>query len=121
MRLIQAVYDALRTFDRPATRAEIERESGLDKPAVERGLEGLDRRGDLVRKDVKPRKGGTYALKAGAVRPDHFLPRGKYSAARPPVSLLAAKTPKGKAKVIIGRARQNAHGISAAEAAAALE
>lgn len=78
MRLILAVYDALRSFDRPATRLELERESGLCKDDVHAGLRGLVRRGSVV-KDVDGRRGGTYRLQPDAARPCDLrgnFPRG---------------------------------------------
>lgn len=75
MRLILAVFDAMRTFDRSVTRMEIERESGLNKYAVEKGLCGLMRRGLLVI-HTEPRKRGLYGLVPGAKRPEDL--RGHY-------------------------------------------
>ena len=75
MQLILQVFDALRTFDRPATRAELERESGLDKDAVWSGLRGLIRRG-LVICAQEGRQRGMYMLTRMAERPE--CARGKY-------------------------------------------
>lgn len=68
MRLIVAVYEALRSFARPATRREIEREAGLTMEQVRKGLDGLNRRAALV-VDGAPRQLTTYALKPNAARP----------------------------------------------------
>lgn len=88
MDCILGVFDALATFDRPATRAEIETESGLDKRAVENGLAGLMRR-QLLRIDGGPRMLTTYQLAAVAPRPETL--RGRYS--RTPGSILSAPRP----------------------------
>lgn len=76
MRLILSVFDAMRSFNRSVTRMEIERESGLNKYAVEKGLCGLMRRGLLVI-HAEPRKRGLYGLVPGAERPEDL--RGKYT------------------------------------------
>lgn len=75
MRLILAVFDALRTFDRPCTRAELQRESGLDKDEVHLGLRGLDRR-HMLAVEGNPRSRGLYQLTPEAKRPEDL--RGKY-------------------------------------------
>lgn len=71
MRLINAVYLALRSFNRPATKTEIAREAGLDRDAVAAGLRGLNRPGRrlLVRHDVTPGARGLYSLVPGAPPP----------------------------------------------------
>lgn len=68
MRLILNVYDALRTFDRPATRRELEKESGLLPEQVRKGLDGL-RRHHLLVVYGPPRFRCTYELVAKAPRP----------------------------------------------------
>ena len=76
MRVALIVFDALRTFDRPATRRELERESGLDYDQVHEGLRTLNRAG-LLLKDVEgERRRGLYQLISGAVRP--VTARGHY-------------------------------------------
>lgn len=76
--MILRVYAALRSFNRPATRREIERESGLSRDAVAAGLRGLDRPGRrlLVRVQVEPGLRGLYALVAGAPAPTDL--RGRW-------------------------------------------
>lgn len=69
------VFDALRTFDRPATRAELEVESGLDYDQVHKALRTLALH-QLLIKDAVARQRGTYQLKPGAIRP--VLKRGRY-------------------------------------------
>lgn len=68
MRLIHTVFDALRTFDRPCTRAEIEAATGLKKDDVWKGLKGLMRR-RCLRIVGEPRRVTTFALAPGAMRP----------------------------------------------------
>ena len=75
MRLILATFDALLTFDRAATRREIEREGGLTKDEVRKGLCGLARRGCLI-KEVVPCRGGVYRLTPGCARPEDV--RGRF-------------------------------------------
>jgi hypothetical protein len=75
MRLITKVFLALQSFDRPATRRELERESGLSKDDVRTGLKGLTRR-SLIVAEVLPRRRGTYRLVPGAVMPEEL--RGKF-------------------------------------------
>ena len=75
MRMILAVFDALRTFDRACTRAELERETGCDQRAVENGLCGLLRRGLLIVGGLRGQR-GTYELVLGAHRPVDR--RGRY-------------------------------------------
>jgi hypothetical protein len=76
MRLIKRVFLALKTFDRPATRRELEREAGLSKDDVRTGLKGLARR-SLIVAEVMPRSGGTYRLVPGATMPEDL--RGKFT------------------------------------------
>lgn len=102
MRLIEAVYDALRSFDRPCTRAEIEREACLCTVEVKKGLLGLKRRGDLVTDGVE-RQRAVYSLREGAERPTdqrgqyertmelregQRLARKQHRAARPAITIL---------------------------------
>lgn len=68
MRLITAVYAALRSFPRPATRRELEKESGLDQAGVRKGLAGLERRGVLIMDGGQGRL-TTYKLRPGAEPP----------------------------------------------------
>lgn len=75
MQLILAVYDALRSFDRPCTRAEIEREALLTRDEVRIGLDGLRRR-HAIRMEGLPRQQATYRLVPGAERPEDL--RGQY-------------------------------------------
>lgn len=75
MRLIVAVYDALRSFDRPCTRAEIERQAQLTGVEAKKGLLGLKRRGDVLM-DGAPRQRTLYRLRPGAQRPADR--RGRY-------------------------------------------
>lgn len=70
------VFNALRTFDRPATLAEIERESGLDRDQVHEALRTLDRHQVLVKDVQGPRRRGLYKLVDGA-RPVATA-RGRY-------------------------------------------
>ena len=77
MHLIR-VFDALRTFARPATRAELEREASLSKDEVWAGLRGLIRRG-LVICIQEGRQRGTYVLTKMAARPE--CGRGRYERA----------------------------------------
>ena len=83
MHLILQVYKALRTFDRPATKAEIAREAGLSRDAVAAGLRGLDRPGRrvLVKRDVAPGLRGMYALIAGAPEPTDLRGRWEHDEA----------------------------------------
>jgi hypothetical protein len=76
--VILAVYTALRSFNRPATRREIEREAGLDRDAVAAGLRGLNRPGRrlLVRHAVEPGARGLYSLVPGAPAPTDL--RGRW-------------------------------------------
>jgi len=76
MRVALVVFDALRTFDRPATRREIERESGLDYDQVHEGLRTLTRAKLLLKIVDGERKRGLYQLIAGAQRPT--TARGHY-------------------------------------------
>jgi hypothetical protein len=76
MRVAIIVFEALRTFDRPATRREIERESGLGHDQVHDGLRTLARAGVLHRMVERMRLRGLYQLVAGA-RPPATL-RGRY-------------------------------------------
>jgi hypothetical protein len=62
MRLVLAVFHALRTFDRPATRAELERETGLSAKQVWKGLDGLYRRKLLVQERPGRRNRGLFEL-----------------------------------------------------------
>lgn len=109
---ILKVFDALRTFARPATRVELERESGLDANGVRKGLDGLDRRGVLVM-DGEPRKLSTYTLQPGTERPTDLRGRRPgqqaHRAARPAVAV--AKVSAKPRKVLIGATRRKAHGI----------
>lgn len=68
MYLILAVYDALRTFDRPCTRAELGAASDLVRDEVRNGLDGLRRRGAVI-VDGAPRERTAYMLRPGADRP----------------------------------------------------
>lgn len=61
MRLILLVYRALLTFERGATRRQLEQECNLPKRAIENGLEGLLRRG-LLEIDGAPRRLTVYRL-----------------------------------------------------------
>lgn len=74
-RLILAVFDALRSFDRPCTRSEIEREALLTRDEVRIGIDGLRRR-HAVRMEGLPRQQATYRLVPGAERPEDR--RGHY-------------------------------------------
>lgn len=76
MRCIHAVFDALRTFDRPATRRELERESGLSSDQVAAALRSLFRQ-KLLERDVAGRQRGTYWLAPGAQRPEDQ--RGRFT------------------------------------------
>lgn len=95
------VFTALQSFDRPCTRIELERETGLCKRAVENGLEGLLRRG-LLYIDGQPRARSTYRLIPGAVTPEPR--RGRYDraaragAAGAPVHFSAAAPPSHSAQ-----------------------
>lgn len=91
MRLIDAVYDALRSFDRPCTRAELEAATGLGKDDVWNGLKGLLRRG-VVCTDDAPRKRGLYALVPGAPRPEDRRGRAPKSEATRALISAARKT-----------------------------
>lgn len=121
MRLILAVWEALRLSSRPLTKRELVHETGLDRDGVRHGLEALDRRGVLIA-ETEPRKGGTYGLvpcpkptdQRGGKRPA----LAQHRAARPAVHVVVTvKRPK---RVLIGATRRKAHGVSAAEDAAAL-
>lgn len=68
MHLILAVYDALRSYDRACTRAEIEAATDLGKDDVRAGLRGLQRRGDLIVIGSE-RQRAMYRLRTGAERP----------------------------------------------------
>lgn len=83
MHLIKAVYIALRSFNRPATKTEIAREAGLDRDAVAAGLRGLARPGRrlLVRHDVAPGQRGLYSLVPGAPPPQDLRGRWLHDAA----------------------------------------
>jgi hypothetical protein len=77
MRLIaDIVFDALRTFDRPATRAEIERESELGYDQVHNALRTLWRNGLVVIEVDAPRRRGLYRVATGAERGE--CSRGRY-------------------------------------------
>lgn len=79
MRLIVAVFDALRTFDRPCTRAELEAASGLGRHEVRNGLDGLrHRRLLLVMGNARER--ATYRLKPSAQRPEDLRGHGERAA-----------------------------------------
>lgn len=74
MRLITTVYDALRTFDRPCTRAELEAATGLGKHEVRNGLDGLRQR-RLVSVSGSARERATYQLRPAAERPEDLRGR----------------------------------------------
>ena len=73
-----AIFAALRSFGRPATRRELEIESGLAKASVEAALRTLKKAGALVANIEHPRARGLYALKPDAICP---AGRGKYDRA----------------------------------------
>lgn len=70
------VFKALRSFDRPASRAEIERESGLEYDQVHEALRTLARHGLLVKLVDAPRRRGLYQLSEDARKPE--TARGRY-------------------------------------------
>lgn len=70
-----ALYEALRTFSRPATRREIEREAGLEKPAADGAMRVLAHAGALIRDVDGQGRRGLYQLASGAACPPG---RGKY-------------------------------------------
>jgi hypothetical protein len=70
------VLDALRTFDRPATRAEIERESELGYDQVHNALRTLCRNGLVVIEVDAPRRRGLYRVATGVERSE--CARGRY-------------------------------------------
>lgn len=80
MRLIAAVYDALRTFDRPCTRTELEDASGLSRHEVRNGIDGLRHR-RLLLVVGSARERATYRLKPGAQRPEELRGRQERPAA----------------------------------------
>lgn len=94
MRLILAVFDALRTFDRPATRREIEREAGLTFDEVRQGLRGLAKRGVLT-VDGGMRCRAVYALTPAAQRPTEM--RGRYERTAAGRAAIAARAREGDA------------------------
>ena len=76
MKTAATVYAALRSFGRPATVAELVRESGLDRDQVHNALRTL-RRDRTVLVDVDaPRCRGLYQLAPGAPLPKER--RGRY-------------------------------------------
>lgn len=70
------VFHALRTFDRPACRAELERESGLDYDQVHEGLRTLKRHHLLRPQKRVERRRLVYQLIEGAKEPQTV--RGRY-------------------------------------------
>ena len=76
MNLILAVYDALRSYARACTRAEIEIAAALGKDDVREGLRGLQRRGDLIVVGTE-RQRATYRLRTGAERPVDLRGKGE--------------------------------------------
>ena len=78
MHVILRVFDAIRSFDRPCTCAELARETGLTRDSVRKGLDGLRRRKLLV-EDGAPRLRTTYLLAVEAPRPEDL--RGRYDRA----------------------------------------
>jgi hypothetical protein len=101
MRLIVDVYIALRTFDRPATVRELQREAGLERDEVHQGLRGLNRR-HLIVKDAAPRQTGTYRLVSGAELPQdlrgHFERDERYreKVRRARLAYCAARAPTNR-------------------------
>ena len=93
MTIVEAVFAALKSFDRPATRAEIETAADLDKRQVENGLCALLRAGALIRQVEAPRTRGLYALIPGArcPQPRESFPREKLRSA----ALLRPRTARG--------------------------
>ena len=96
MLAVLKVYAALRSFDRGATRRELEVETAMDKRSVQHGLAGLLRR-QLLIVDGAPNRLSTYRLIDGAelggtlrgrydrvAEPLMPAPRDDYSPARPP-------------------------------------
>lgn len=69
------LFEALRTFDRAASRAELERESGLDYDQVHKALRTLDRHQVLV-KSIDGKRAALYRLIEGAGQP--VTARGRY-------------------------------------------
>lgn len=61
----QLVYQALKTFDRPATRAELQKETGLDRHGVHAGIRVLREQGYIDETGAGERKRGLYQLKPG--------------------------------------------------------
>lgn len=88
MHIAVIVFNALRTFDRPATRAEIERESGLDYDQVHEALRTLSRHGVLIKFVDGPRRRGLYQLTEDARRIETV--RGRYERTAPHRKHLAA-------------------------------
>lgn len=75
MRVTHAVFDALRTFDRACSRAELEHETGLDTEEVRGALRVLKRHG-VLNVDGGRCQLTTYRLKPHAPRPVDM--RGHY-------------------------------------------
>lgn len=71
MQVIRRVFEAMQRIGRPATRREIELESGLSEDAVWTGLRGLanPHRALLVRHGPVNGARGTYSLQPGARPP----------------------------------------------------
>lgn len=82
------VFRALRSFDRAASRAELERESELTYDQVHEGLRTLVRRGLLVKPLAIGRQRGTYQLVAGAREPT--TTRGQYERTEAHRQMIAA-------------------------------
>ncbi len=77
MRLIaDVVLAALRTFDRPATRAEIERESGLSYDQVHNAIRTLRRSGMVIVEVDAPRRRALFRASGHGVR--LHCDRGRY-------------------------------------------
>lgn len=58
----RTVFEALKTFNRPATRIEISNESGLDRDGVHAGLKVLKKWGCLIETGDGERFRGLYQL-----------------------------------------------------------
>lgn len=68
MHAILTVYHALRSYARPATRGELEREAGIGRHTCRKGLDGLRRRGALEVVGQR-RQTCTYRLVKGTPAP----------------------------------------------------
>lgn len=72
MSTARLLFDALRSFNRAATRCELEHESGLDYDQVHKALKTLKRHCLLAPSDGSARQRQLYQLREGAALPQNL-------------------------------------------------